>query len=209
MKLIVISNATKNEGEAVLVTKLFENGLETFHVRKPKFSTRELEAYLKAIPRAYHSKLVIHSHHMLALKFDLKGIHLTKSHKQRKWKTSAQMRWLKFKKPGLLISTSFRKLASLFEETFAYDYVFLSPVFDSLTSKYQSGFTEHSLKITFEKTKYKVVARGGTDVNCLQKVDSIGFAGVAFYSALWNKKEPLEEFEAIVSRCRELGITAD
>lgn len=209
MKLIVISNSGKVENEAEIVKRLFENGLGTLHIRKPKLSTRELKEYIASIPRAYHPRIVIHSHHRLALAFPVKGIHITKSHKRRKFKTWFNVKWIRFKRPGILVTTSYSKLASLFEETFAYDYVFLSPVFDNLTSKYQSGFTEHSLKATFEKTPNRVIARGGTDINCLEKVKNIGFEGVAFYSSIWNKQDPVAEFTRIMERCRELGIATD
>lgn len=50
MKLIVISDAGVLENEAVIVTKLFEAGLESFHLRKHKISTRKTKAFISAIP---------------------------------------------------------------------------------------------------------------------------------------------------------------
>ncbi|MEO6884054.1 MAG: thiamine phosphate synthase [Bacteroidia bacterium] len=206
MQLIVISSSTNFENEMEIVGKLFEAGLETFHLRKPKFSTRELKKYIQQISPNFHNRIVIHSHHSLAGKFKLKGIHLTKTHLNRNLKTSLVVKWLRFRNPKLTISTSYSKLISIFEEDKRFSYVFLSPVFDSLIGKYQSGFTEHSMKKAIEKTSHKVIARGGVDIHCLPKAKELGFAGIAIYSGLWNKKNPLTEFESIIKKCYELGI---
>ena len=206
MKLIVISSATTLTDEASMVTTLFENGLGTFHLRKPKHSTRGLREFILQIPTKFHNRIVIHSHHNLAHRFDLKGIHLTKIHRNKKIKTWFSIKLLKMRKPHIIITSSHKRLASLFDEERNPDYVFLSPVFDSFTSKYQSGFTEHSLKAAMEKTPFQVVARGGVDINYIQKVNDIGFAGMALYSGIWKKSDPVSEFIRIVEKCNELGI---
>ena len=209
MKIVVISSSRVYDEEPKIVCTLFENGLNTFHLRKPKFSTKELKNFILQIPKEYHHKIIIHSHHNLALKFYLKGIHLTKSHQRNKIKTWLMLRILKIKRPGLLITTSYSKLSSLFEEDKRLDYVFLSPIFDSLSSKYQSGFTEQRLKTMMTKTTHKVVARGGIEISSIQKVNEIGFTGMALYSALWKKQDPIEEFNRVMQKCQELGITVE
>lgn len=206
MKLIVISPSGKHENETEIVTKLFESGLDTFHLRKPKYSTRQLSDYIKKIPRQFHNRIVIHSHHNLARKFNLKGIHLTKTHRIRRLKTWLSIKLLKAKNPTATISVSHRRLLSLFEDEEVYSYVFLSPIFDSLTSKYQSGFTEHSLRSAIQKTHHKVIARGGVDHTVIERVQTIGFEGMALYSSLWKKSNPVEEFNKVIQRCLDLGI---
>jgi len=209
MRLIVISQSKVFENEADIVTKFFEAGLETFHLRKPKLSTRELKKYIQKIPKQFHSRIVIHSHHSLAGKFKLKGIHLTKTHHKRNIKTKLVIKWLRLLNSNLIVSTSYTKLISVFEEDNRYSYVFLSPIFDSLTGKYQSGFTDHSLIKALEKTTHNVIARGGVDVTCLPKAKELGFSGIALYSGLWEKENPLQEFQRIIDRCYELGISIE
>ena len=144
MKLIVISSPKSIERESDILFHLFEEGLQTLHIRKPRYSTPKLKRLLQSIPSQYHNRIVIHSHHSLALQFNLKGIHLTKRHKNRRLKTWATLKLLKSRKPNLIVTTSFTKLGSIIESDRECDYVFLSPIFDSSTSKYQAGFTEHS-----------------------------------------------------------------
>jgi thiamine-phosphate pyrophosphorylase len=199
MKLIVISSSKNIENETKIVTELFEAGLETFHLRKNEMSTRAMKNYLSQIPSHFHNRIFIHSHFKLLLNFDLKGIHLTSKHKKNKWKTYLLVRLIQLKKPSLQITTSFKTLGELYQpkHDYNYDYVFLSPVFDSYISKFQSNFSEYSLKVALSKTPFKVIARGGITPSIKTKAKEIGFYGVAFYSWLWNTKNQVEEFEKI------------
>jgi thiamine-phosphate pyrophosphorylase len=208
MKLIVISSSSSIENEAHIITKLFEAGLETFHIRKPRNSTNSAINLLKSIPAVYHNRIVIHSHHKLAYKFNLKGIHLTKTHLKRKFKTWMNIKIIKFKNPSIQISTSFNNIGQVLDEnqSYDYDYVFLSPIFDSLNSKFQGGYTEHTLITAIENSKIKVVARGGIDITVIEKANQMGFEGLAFYSSIWKKKDPLLEFYKLIERFKELKI---
>ncbi len=208
MKLIVISTSGIMENEANIVTKLFEAGLENFHLRKHKISTRKTKEFISAIPAHFHNRIIIHSHHNLARQFNLKGIHLTKTHKKRKLRTWIILKLIKLKNPNIIISTSYDTIGKLFEHNkdYKYDYVFLSPIFESITSKFQGGYTHYSLKSALSKTPYNVVARGGVDITAIEKAYEIGFVGLAFYNSIWKRKNPLAEFNAIVERFQELKI---
>ncbi|HEY6162599.1 MAG TPA: thiamine phosphate synthase [Bacteroidia bacterium] len=206
MKIILISSSDKRENEPEMVTKLFELGVDTFHLRKPKFTTRELSAWIDAIPSHFHSRIVIHSHHKLAIKYNLKGIHLTRIHKKRKFRQWFIMQRIRMKGKQIVVSTSFRKLANLYEEENSFSYVFLSPIFDSLSGKFQSGFNEFSLKAAIEKTPHKVIARGGMDTGKIEKVAEIGFYGMAFYSTVWKSADPVGSMTSIFEKLKELGI---
>ncbi len=208
MKFIVISSSSKIENEAEIITSLFESGLEKFHLRKHKLSTKSTKELLNAIPAHFHNRIVIHSHHSLARRFNLGGIHLTKTHIKRKYKTWLIIKLIQLKNPSILITTSFNNIGQLFEKEhrYPYNYIFLSPVFDSLNSKFQGGFTEHSLKSAILKSSFKVIARGGVDITAIEKANNIGFDGLAFYSCIWKKKDPLAEFNKLVEKFQELKI---
>lgn len=208
MKLLVISSSSEIENEAQIITSLFEAGLDHFHLRKHKFSTKKTKELVNAIPKHFHNRIILHSHHNLARTFDFRGIHLTKSHINKKYKTWFTIKLIQLKNPDIIITTSFNNIGQLFEKEHrhAYSYVFLSPIFDSLNSKFQGGFTEHSLKSAISKTTLNVIARGGVDVNAIEKANEIGFAGIAFYSAIWKKKDPLAAFNLIVEKYQELKI---
>jgi thiamine-phosphate pyrophosphorylase len=212
MKVIVISSNRADEKEADVVNKMFENGLQSFHLRKPKLSTVELASYIKQISPQFHKHIIIHTHHSLAGKFNLGGIHFTKNHLKKPYKTWYRLKLLSFKKPlkSLILSASHSKLATLYDqEPYNYNYLFLSPIFDSLTGKYQSGFYEEGLRAVNAKSGKKIIARGGIDATRVQKVKELGFYGMALYSALWEKPNPLEEYLKVIKSCNEAGIEVD
>jgi thiamine-phosphate pyrophosphorylase len=206
MKLIVVSASDKKENETDTVTRLFELGVDSLHLRKPKYTTKELRQFIEAVPEPFHNRIVIHSHHKLALDYNLKGIHLTRIHKKRKFRQWFTMQRIRMKRKSIVVSTSFRKLGNLYEEENKYSYVFLSPIYDSLSGKFQSGFNEFSLKAAMEKTPHKVVARGGMDVDRIEKVASLGFYGMAFYSTIWKSPDPQAAMLKILERFSSLGI---
>jgi thiamine-phosphate pyrophosphorylase len=211
MKLIVISSSSIIENEAQLITSLFEAGLKSFHLRKNKISTLRMKNIIRQIPKHFHDRITIHSHHNLAFDFNLKGIHLTSKHKKNKLKTLLTIRLLQLKKPSLEITTSFKTLGELYESKhqYNYDYVFLSPVFDSNTSKFQGGFSEYSLKAAIDKTRWNVIARGGINIQNIEQAPQVGFKGVAFYSALWTSPNPVLKFNKIINQFKELDIPID
>jgi thiamine-phosphate pyrophosphorylase len=207
MKLIVMSSSKTIENEAQIITKLFEAGLQTFHLRKQKLSTKAMKELLNKIPSHFRDRIIIHSHHNLALKFNLKGIHLTQSHlTKKKIKTWVITKILKLKNPKVVITASFNNVGQLYDNNhyYNYTYVFLSPIFDSLSSKFQGGFTERNLKVAIEKTSYNVIARGGVAINSIEKASAIGFKGLVFYSYLWQTKDPVAQFELVLKKFQDL-----
>jgi thiamine-phosphate pyrophosphorylase len=211
MKLFVLTPSKTSDvnQEALIASKLFELGLETFHVRKPRYSTKELSNYLEKIPARFHNRVVIHSHHNLALKYNLKGIHLTHTHLKKKIRLWINLKLIRFKKPNITVSTSFRKLASLYEEENAYHYVFLSPIYDSISGKFQAGFNEHSLKAAINKTPFKIIARGGVDGSKIENIVDIGFDGLILNSSLWSSKDPVQFYIDILNKFKELNLQAE
>ncbi len=194
MKLIVITPSSLYENETAVITRMFECGLHTLHIRKPKMSTREMTTYLEKIPAHFHNRIVLHSHHRLALSFNVKGIHLTRAHLQRSFTYRLLLKWVRMKRPQLTVSTSYHKLASIYEEERIYDYVFLSPIFDTLTQQLHNGFSTHSLRVMLAKKMVCVIARGGVNNTNVDKAAELGFGGVALNSSLWKKTDPVAEF---------------
>jgi thiamine-phosphate pyrophosphorylase len=206
MKLIVISPSKSIERETEVVQSLFEHGLNTFHLRKPRMSTKEMRQYIESLPKHFHSRIVIHSHHQLASRYGLRGIHITRHHQKRRWRLRLRLQWMRLQRRQLTLSSSYRSLAGLYEDTGRYDYVFLSPIFESLTGNFHSGYNAHSLRAALGKNPVQVIARGGISAARLEQVKDLGFSGMALYSALWKKSDPLREFIAVLDRCKELGI---
>jgi thiamine-phosphate pyrophosphorylase len=210
MKVIVISPTRKKDNEVENVIRMLENGLETFHLRKPKYSTRMMREYIEKIPSQFHNKIVIHSHHRLAAKYNLKGIHLTRSHLSKKYKTWFNLKYIQLRRGKIEISVSQSKLSTLYEkDRFQSDYCFLSPIFDSMTGKFQSGFYEDGIRAAIQKTGRKVIARGGIDITRLEKINEMGFYGCAFFSTIWDSDTPVEDYISIIHRLHELKIAIE
>jgi thiamine-phosphate pyrophosphorylase len=207
VKIIVVSPQSAHKNESEIIESLFEAGLDLLHIRKPGYSRSRLEKYIKKIPEKYWNKLVIHSYHRLALKYKLNGIYLTRKQRKRESLTTFLIEYLKFFKPDLTISASFHNLANLYDPTDEFDYVFLSPVFDSISkSGYQSGFNFHSLRAAMLKTTQNVIAIGGIELNTLEKIKNINFKGIALVGAIWQSANPVKEFIAIKEKCKSLEI---
>lgn len=209
MKLIVISPSKRQDSEIGFLVNMFEQGLQTYHVRKKTFSTKDLKKYLTEIPRKYHNRIVIHTHHELALKFDLKGIYISRSHKKNKFKLWFWKKWLKFRKGDLEVSTTIRNVEDMLEFAPRFDYIFLAPVFDSLSGSFQAAFSEYNLIPALRNTKHKVIARGGVSVNTIQKAHSLGFGGGAFYTSIWSSTNPFQEFLKVKAKFEELSIPVE
>jgi thiamine-phosphate pyrophosphorylase len=207
VKLIVISDSRYFAGEEDLIHAMFEAGLETFHVRKPKMSTDAMREFLGKIHSKYHSRIVIHSHHELAYKLHLKGIHLSDKHlKDHFLEAWLRMKYLKFKLPDLQISTSFHDLGGLLKSTTKYSYVFLSPIFDSISKLgYKNRFNTETLLTAIKKSQYELIALGGVDEQHIQQVKDMGFAGCAILGALWMSENPVEKFKTIQKLCKEVS----
>jgi thiamine-phosphate pyrophosphorylase len=207
VRLIVISDSRYFAGEEDLVHAMFEAGLETFHIRKPKMSTEAMRTFLDKIHSKYYSRIVIHSHHELAYKLNLKGIHLSDKHlKDHFLEAWLRMKYLKFKRPDLQISTSFHDLGTLLKSSTNYSYVFLSPIFDSISKLgYKNRFNMETLLTAIKKSQYELVALGGVDEQYIQQIKDMGFKGCAVLGSIWMSDSPVDKFKTIQKLCREVS----
>src|SRR5687768_11001782 len=101
MKLIVITSDEDVPNEHEKLVELFEAGMKNLHIRKPKYSLSKMSKYINRIPKEYHGKIIIHSHHILALRFKLKGIHFTENHRKNLALSTLRYVIFKFLRPGL------------------------------------------------------------------------------------------------------------
>jgi thiamine-phosphate pyrophosphorylase len=186
---IVLSSPEEVTDEFVRLNALFEEGLSHFHLRKPDFTEKQLEAYLKQVKPLYLKRVVLHSHHSLIRKYNLKGIHLRTSDRQKLGQQELQTLVKELRKKGLTISTSCHSLDEIETLSPRFDYVFLSPIFKSISKMdYPAAFSKEEL-ITFfkeRKSKVPVIALGGlTPENAVHLAD-YGFDGAAFLGSIWQ-----------------------
>ena len=189
MKKIIISNPIDFEGEIGLIEKLLMDKTLVFHLRKPEKSCEELTEFLIQISPEFYRQIVLHSHHDLLKKYNLKGIHFTEISKQQlsdKALIAAVETW---RKKGLTVSFSLHSLEAIEQLPCKADYVFLSPIFQSISKvDYPSAFPVETL-IHFFKNRQSVVpvlALGGVCNDNIETIQAIGFQGYALMGSVWK-----------------------
>ena len=130
------------------------------------------------------------------------GLHLTASQR-----TATQRR--PTLRPGQSLSTSFHSLEEISRTRRRYDYVLLSPIFDSISKVgYASGFALPALQAQMAsrtvRTGYQpqVLALGGITADNIGQLPSIGFSGAAVLGSIWQSPDPVAAFhqlQAIIS----------
>lgn len=205
--LIVISPENNVENENRHVTAFFEQDLKIYHLRKPGWDESMMDNYIRIIPPEFHNRLVIHSHFRLAEKYTLKGIHLNST--QRKFIIEKDCNQLNYRNTEstksavqkTFISTSYHTFEEIESAYFTWEYVFLSPVFDSISKRaYKSGFDLKLLakQLTLRRsTKISdpgIIALGGLSASNIGIAKQIGFSGAAVLGAIWESENPLEKF---------------
>lgn len=190
MELIVITSPDKFKSEIPIVLDLFKSGLMTLHVRKTKFSTKKLAEYIDAIPKQFHNRLIIHSHHKLALKFKLKGVHFTKQHRKNKIKNVIRIMVLKLRRPELKYTRSFHQIETLLENRKKYHYVFLNPYFSKIdASKNSFDVNTNYLKQIIQKSVCPVYASGNVTLENYHLLQSMSIEGFSLSKSLWTDPE--------------------
>ncbi|WP_418699025.1 thiamine phosphate synthase [Bacteroides sp.] len=181
MKLIVITTPQFFEGEAEAIASLFRAGLEILHLRKPGASAEELTGLLRRLPAEYLPRIVTHEHFALASVFPLKGIHLNRRNPHAPARYTGH------------ISCSCHYLSEVMERKPSCDYVFLSPIYNSISKEgYPSAYSRESLQQAQQAgiIDSRVIALGGINEEHLPQIASLGFGGAALLGDIWQRKEP-------------------
>ena len=207
MEIIVISPETDYPNEHEWVIKLFEAGLLRYHVRKPRMNDEQLEQYLEEIPEAWRSQVIPHQSHNFVDSFKLGGWHFKVDSSQIARADNLRQT----RHNGQVLSRSIHSLDDLNEDLSGWDYVFLSPVFQSISKrdygpKWEESQLPAALRYCKEAYHTKVFALGGVDDSRVHQCSLMGFDGVVLLGAIWESRYPLESF----LRAREaLSISAE
>ena len=189
MKKIIISNPTDFEGEIGLIEQLLIDKFLVFHLRKPEKSYEELSEILRRISPKFYRQIVLHSHHDLSKKYKLKGVHFTETIR-RKLSEEALISVIKtLREQGLTVSFSLHSLEAIEQLPCTADYVFLSPIFQSISkADYPSAFSVESLTHFFEnrQSSVPVLALGGVCNDNIEIIQAIGFQGYALMGSVWK-----------------------
>lgn len=161
------------------------------HLRRPTRTQAETAAWLRAAPAEWLPHLVLHNHHELAAEFGVGGVHFT---------ASARAAGLHLARPASgTISTSLHSLAEVRAVGAAFDYVFLSPIFNSISKAgYTSAFEPPEVAATLQAVPEAcVLALGGIQAGTLPLARQAGFAGAAVLGAVWEAPDPVAAFREL------------
>jgi len=185
--IILISNPAPVHDEHKIISQIFDEGLEVFHLRKKEYPESELRTFIEHIPEEHWEKIVLHSHYYMAAEYGLRGIHVPPT--------------FKGEAPGGILSVSFHSTEEILKSEIPFDYGFLSPVFDSISKEgFKSRFNAGELKLFLKDMKAKIIALGGIDEDKIETVREMGFSGIALLGAVWQNEHPAEKFKRIKER---------
>lgn len=205
MELLVISSPKKAEGEVADTIRMFENGLQRYHLRKPRVSKKYIKEFIELIPAKYRHRIVIHSNHNYAFRYKLGGIHISKKHRGNMFKLRLKIMWYRMKNPKFIVTRSCHKLGDLGALKLPYSYVFLSPVFDSISvNSLSAGFSIRGLSSALSECAVPVYAMGGTEPKRFQQIADLGFSGVAVLGYMWSAENRSEAFEQCLESWRSI-----
>ena len=177
MKWIVITSPDFLSGEALFIDRLFCHGLDVLHLRKPGASYEDCRHLLSEVPCRWHNRIVVHEHFSLAAEYSLLGIHLNR----RCPDVPEGFRGH--------VSCSCHCLDEVVAAKPHCDYVFLSPIFDSISKQvYRSAFSEEEIRDAAKSgiIDERVIALGGISFSKLQLVSYYGFGGAAMLGEVWR-----------------------
>lgn len=183
MKWIVITMPTSIENEALYVNQLFEMGIDLLHLRKPNAQKEDCEKLLQQISPKWYPQIVVHDHFELCEKYRLHGIHLNKRNHTIPQGFQGS------------ISRSCHSLEEVKQADGKFDYVFLSPIFDSISKEgYKHSFSNQQLEDAAKESiiNSKVIALGGITAASISQLKKWNFGGAAFLGDIWNRRCQLD-----------------
>ena len=170
MLWLVITSPSFFPGEAAFIHRLFVHGVDIVHLRKPGATANDCARLLDDLTSDDRRRIVIHDFFELAQPYGLRGIHLNAR------RSTVPDGWQGH------VSRSCHSLEEVKRYKDACDYVFLSPIFDSVSKQgYASAFTDETLR---EASKdgiidHKVVALGGVTPDKIDYLQQLNFGGAA------------------------------
>lgn len=201
MQLVVLSDAHPFENEHDIINSLFEAGVACFHLRKPFSNAETLDKMIRQLHPAYLRRIVLHGHYHLAFRFGLGGIHFSEAERVKMQNPAWSEVVQKAKADHMTMSTSVHSKEILAQIHPQFDYVFFSPVFDSISKPGYKPSVDMSIKNV--QITPKVIGLGGVNASNILKLKQMGYDGAAVLGAIWQKPEKaVENFIKIQQACQ-------
>lgn len=179
MRLVVITQPGFGAGEAETIRELLDGGIDRVHLRKPFAPEAAMRRLLDRLDPAVLPRITLQDCLGLAAEYGAGGVHLNARHPEPPQGFRG------------LVSRSCHSLEELeeLEEHAADDYLFLSPIFDSISKVgYTARFTAESLLEAAARgiVNDRVLALGGVRPEYLPRIRAYGFGGAALMGCIWQ-----------------------
>lgn len=177
MRLIAVSIAEIIDEDAQIIASLLDSAVDIVHLRKPCAGADRLRAILCKLSLEHRSRVVVHDYPELYTEFSLLGVHVNRNI------------------PSLgddftgLRTRSCHSLDEIVRYKQEYDYLFLSPIFDSISKVgYTSQFSHDELlrASSMGIIDSRVVALGGITPDKIAYLGQLGFGGAAMSGAIYS-----------------------
>ncbi len=194
MKWIVITSPGDFPGEVSHIMHLLDVGVDIIHLRKPEWDIKKYEELIKNIPCQYHGRIVIHDYFELFSYYGLRGIHLNRRN-----------HIIPVDFAGSL-SCSCHSLEEVERYKTEMDYLFLSPIFNSISKcGYNSGFSTEQLIEAHKIIDNKVIALGGVTLKNISILRQLHFGGIAMLGDIWQRIND-NNYENYLNNVKEIAI---
>ena len=177
MKIIAITSPKVTDADEYIIKGLVKRGIDIVHFRKPDSGIEECRSLLLKLTSGERSKIVVHDYPSLYEEFSLLGIHVNKN------VTSLPEGYSGLKTRSC---HSFEEVEMYKDD---YDYLFLSPIFNSISKQgYMSSFSDAELLQASKEgiIDRKVIALGGVTFDKIPYLKDLNFGGVAMIGAIYN-----------------------
>lgn len=176
MKLIVLTAPEPAPREAETIRRLLDGGIDRVHLRRPGIPEAEMRRLLDALGSDLLPRITLQEWLGLATEYGVGGVHLNTRNPAPPQEFHG------------LVSRSCHSFAEL-EEHPACDYLFLSPIFDSISKVgYTARFTAGALQEAAARgiLNGRVLALGGVRPEYLPRIREYGFGGAALMGSVWQ-----------------------
>jgi thiamine-phosphate pyrophosphorylase len=218
MKIVLVSDFNEIPQEILLLNALFEQGLEYFHLRKRDYSLEKICNYLDHISPVFYERIVIHSHFNLVERYGLRGVHFKKNYTLNDFLQDMTITASEARARYRHLSHSVHSLNEIKNNSFAFNYLFLSPVFDSISNKgYNSKIKIQAIRKFFkeEPNRPEVIALSGITADKVVHIAESGFNGLGLLGYIWvrykedgNVAAAVQRFQLVQQKVKELNVGA-
>lgn len=202
MKLFLLTRREFFVEEDKILSALFDEGLDMLHIRKPGAEPVFAERLLTLLPEEKRRQIIVHEHFYLKDEFDLRGVHLSPDSET----LPPNYRGSK--------STTCHSIEELHAKRSEYDYLFLAPVFDSISNTDKKSCFDVDMLRQASRQGYinkKVIAVGGVTLDNIPQLKDLGFGGVCVLGDLWQHFLPHKttNYKELIHHFRELRKATD